>query len=162
MKTITLVAAVARNRAIGFRGAMPWHLPDELRHFKKITLGKPVIMGRLTREAIGVALPGRQNIVISRDQSYLVEGCESATSIEAAINLARGDEVMIIGGGEIYQQALSLANRMFLTVVDIRPEADTWFPEWAEEDWSLAGSVKHDRDENHSHAFDMQEWVRND
>jgi dihydrofolate reductase len=160
MKTIALIAAVARNRAIGFRGAMPWHLPDELRHFKKVTLGKPVVMGRITHDAIGMVLPSRQNIVISRNPGYSVEGCETAASVEAAIATAKGSEVMVIGGGEIYLQALPLASRMFLTVVDVEPEADTWFPEWSEQEWVLVDSVKHEVDENHSHPFDMQEWKR--
>jgi dihydrofolate reductase len=160
MKFITLVAAVAKNGALGFRGEMPWHLPDELSHFKKVTLGKPVLMGRKTREAIGMALPGRQNIVISRNPEFRAADCETATSLEQAIAMAHGPELMIIGGGELYRQAISLANRMLLTIIDCEPDADTWFPEWSEREWALAGSVHHAIDETHDYAFAMQEWLR--
>lgn len=160
MKTLTLVAAVAKNRAIGLRGEMPWHLPDELRYFKKITLGKPVIMGRKTREAIGMALPGRQNLVISRSPDYSAKGSETAGSLQQAIELAQGTELMIIGGGELYRQAIPLANRMFLTIVDCEPEADTWFPEYPASQWQMASSLAHPADEIHAHAFEMQEWIR--
>jgi dihydrofolate reductase len=160
MKFITLIAAVAKNRAIGLRGDMPWHLPDELRHFKSVTLGKPVIMGRKTREAIGMALPGRQNIVVSRNPGFSAKGCGTATTLEQAIEMATASEVMIIGGGELYRQAMPLAGRMFLTIVDCEPEADTWFPEWSESEWGLVGSVAHSADDKHAMAFDMQEWIR--
>jgi dihydrofolate reductase len=160
MKFITLIAAVAKNRAIGLRGEMPWHLPDELRHFKSVTLGKPVIMGRKTREAIGMALPGRQNIVVSRNPQFSAKGCDTATSLLKAIEIANAAEVMIIGGGDLYRQAMPLASRMFLTVVDCEPEADTWFPEWSVDEWGLVGSVAHSADEKHAMAFDMQEWIR--
>jgi dihydrofolate reductase len=160
VKFISLVAAVAKNGAIGFRGKMPWHLPDELRHFKKVTLGKPVLMGRRTRQAIGMALPGRQNIVISRNPDYQAKGCETASSLELAIEMAQGPELMIIGGGELYRQSIPIANRMFLTIVDCEPEADTWFPEWSDDEWVQAGSVQHQQDETHAYAFAMQEWLR--
>ena len=157
---LTLVAALARNRAIGLHGRMPWHLPDELRHFKKVTLGKPVIMGRKTREAIGMALPGRQNIVISRNDDFHAKGCETASSLEQAVELSNGPELMIIGGGELYRLALPHANRMLLTIVNCEPEADTWFPEWERNDWVLGDSEHHPVDEHHEYSFEMQSWVR--
>lgn len=157
---VTVVAAVAKNRAIGLRGEMPWHLPDELRHFKRITLGKPVLMGRKTFEAIGRPLPGRQNLVISRHSEYRAEGVATANSLEEAMALAAPGEVMVIGGGELYRLALPIAGRMFLTVVDCEPEADTWFPRWREGDWELVGSVPHAVDERHDWSFQMQEWLR--
>lgn len=160
MKSISLVAAVARNGAIGLGGDLPWHLPDELRHFKRITLGKPVIMGRKTFEAIGKALPGRQNIVISRNPRFSAVACELADSLQQARALAAGPELMVIGGGELYRMALPESNRMFLTVVDCEPEADTWFPPWQESEWQLVGSVSHPADSEHAHAFEMQEWLR--
>jgi dihydrofolate reductase len=160
MKTLSLIAAVAKNRAIGLRGDMPWRLPDELRYFKKITLGKPVVMGRKTRQAIGMALPGRQNIVISRNPEFTAKDCETAGSLEQAIDQAQGTEVMVIGGGELYRQALPLAKRMFLTIVDCEPEADTWFPKYRASEWKMAGSELHPADQNHAHAFEMQEWLR--
>jgi len=158
-KFITLVAALAKNNAIGLNGKMPWRLPDELRHFKRITMGKPVIMGRKTRQAIGITLPGRQNVVISRDPQFQADGCDIAQSIEQAFSIATGPELMVIGGGEIYRQAMPHASRMFLTVVDCEPVADTWFPEWNEDEWLLAGSVCHQADESHEYAFELQEWI---
>ena len=129
-KRISIVAAMARNRAIGIRGAMPWHLPRELRHFKETTMGKPIVMGRKTWESIGRALPGRQNLVVSRNPEFRADGCEITQSLEAAVRQARGDEVMVIGGGQLYVQALPVADRMVLTLVDCEPDADTWFPRW--------------------------------
>ena len=108
-RKITLVAAMARNGAIGLDGAMPWHLPRELKHFRDTTMGKPIVMGRLTWRSIGRALPGRQNIVVSRDPAFGAPGCEVARSLEEAIALARGEEVMIIGGGQLYAAAMPLA-----------------------------------------------------
>ena len=155
-----MVAAVANNRAIGLRGAMPWRLPDELRHFKRITLGKPVLMGRKTFEAIGRPLPGRQNIVVSRDPAYRAKGADSADSLANALALADPGEVMVIGGGELYRQAMPIAGRLFLTVVDCEPEADTWFPRWSEAEWQRVGSVPHAADDRHAWPFTMQEWLR--
>jgi dihydrofolate reductase len=156
----TIVVAMAMNRAIGMRGEMPWHLPDELKHFKKITLGKPVIMGRKTRESIGMALPGRQNIVISRNTAFTAPGCQVAASLEQAADLANGPELMVIGGGELYRQTLPLAVHMYLTIVDCSPEADTWFPEWDSNGWERIGTVRHASDQRHQFSFEMQEWIR--
>lgn len=157
---VSIVAAVGRNGALGHEGAMPWHLPDELRHFRRITLGKPVIMGRRTFDAIGRALPGRQNIVVTRNPAFEAAGAEIAGSLQAALEQSAGREAMVIGGGQLYRLALPVSGRMFLTVVDCTPDADTWFPEWHRQDWRLAGSVRHDADERHAHAFEMQEWIR--
>jgi dihydrofolate reductase len=157
---ITIIAALGRNCAIGLDGRMPWHLPDELKHFKKVTMGKPVIMGRKTFESIGMALPGRQNIVVSRNPELAIEGCDVAGSLEQALEIADGEEVMIIGGGELYRLALPLASRMHLTVVDCEPEADTWFPEWGRSEWEQLSSEHHPADDRHQYAFEMQEWRR--
>jgi dihydrofolate reductase len=126
---ISLVAAMANNRVIGKDNQMPWHLPADLKHFKAVTLGKPIIMGRKTYESIGRPLPGRQNIVISRNPNYLLDGCDTATSFEAALNLV-GDqaEVMVIGGGQLYRETLSRANKLYLTFIDLTVDGDTQFP----------------------------------
>ena len=134
-KKITIIAAIARNRAIGFHGDMPWHLPGELKHFKETTMGKPIVMGRKTWESIGRALPGRQNIVVTRNGSFRARGCDVAGSLDEAVRMASGEEVMIIGGGELYEQALAVSDRMIITLVDCEPEADTWFPEWQSNSW---------------------------
>lgn len=159
-KTITLVAAMASNRAIGLDGRMPWHLPRELKHFKQTTMGKPIAMGRKTWESIGRALPGRQNIVVTRNRDFAAPGCDVAGSLEESIEIANGAEVMIIGGGQLYTEALPLADRMVLTLVDCAPEADTWFPEWDSADWVEAASRSEAPDEENPHAYRVIELNR--
>jgi len=134
-KTVTLIAAMGSNRAIGMAGRMPWHLPAELQHFKQATMGKTIVMGRKTWQAIGRPLPGRQNVVVSRNPVFLAKGVDLVGSLEDAMEVSQSDEVMVIGGGQLYQLALPLAQRMILTLIDIQPEADTWFPEWDEAEW---------------------------
>lgn len=159
-KNITIIAAMARNRAIGMDGDMPWHLPGELKHFKQTTMGKPILMGRKTWESIGRALPGRQNIVVTSNPSCEAPGCDLAGSLQEAIDLADGKEIMIIGGGQLYRQALASADRMILTLVDCAPEADTWFPEWDESGWTRVSRRKEPADENNPHSYEVTEWVR--
>lgn len=160
VKTITIVAAMARNRAIGLQGRMPWHLPAELQHFKRTTLGKPVVMGRKTWEAIGRPLPGRQNLVVTRSARYRAEGAYCATSLDAAIEIAEGAEVMVIGGGELYRLALPLAARMVLTHIDCEPQADTWFPEWNAAQWQRVRSERYPADERNEYTFEVLEFER--
>ena len=140
-KALTLIAAMGKNRAIGLDGRMPWHLPAELQHFKKATMGKAIVMGRKTWQAIGRPLPGRQNIVVSRNPDFHAEGVGLAASLEDAVDISESDEVMVIGGGQLYALALPLAQRMVLTLIDIEPEADTWFPEWDDKDWSQTSEI---------------------
>lgn len=151
---------MATNRAIGLDGRMPWHLPGELKHFKEATMGKPIVMGRKTWESIGRALPGRQNIIVTRNQSFSAEGCDVAASLEEALEIACGDEVMIIGGGQLYQQALPMACRILLTVVELEPEADTWFPDWDQSSWQVIHSREVSGDEVNLHTYQVLEWVR--
>ena len=115
-KSITLIAAMGKNRAIGMNGRMPWHIPAELQHFKKATMGKTIVMGRKTWQAIGRPLPGRQNIVVSRNPDFQAKGVDSATSLDDAAAKSESDEVMIIGGGQLYALALPLAKRLVLTL----------------------------------------------
>jgi dihydrofolate reductase len=159
-KRISIVAAMARNRAIGIRGAMPWHLPRELRHFKETTMGKPIVMGRKTWESIGRALPGRQNLVVSRNPEFRADGCEIAQSLEAAVRQARGDEVMVIGGGQLYEQALPVADRMVLTLVDCEPDADTWFPQWPETEWEQVSSREEAADDKNPYSYRVIKLIR--
>lgn len=159
-KKLTIVAAVARNGAIGLRGRMPWHLPRELRHFKRTTLGKPVLMGRKTWEAIGRALPGRQNIVVTRSPDYRAEGVECASTFEEAVQLAARDEVMVIGGGALYRVALPWADRMVLTIVNCSPEADTWFPRWDESRWRVLRRQRFPADEDNPFDWEVRELER--
>ena len=159
-KLITIIAAMGRNRAIGLDGQLPWHLPRELRHFKETTMGKPIVMGRRTWQSIGRPLPGRQNLVVSRDASFRAEGCEVADSVAAAVALARGPEVMVIGGGELYRQMLAFADRMVLTQVDCEPPADTWFPEWRQEEWRQVTVRRESADERNPFDYRLIELTR--
>ena len=159
-KRITIVAAMGRNRAIGRDGELPWHLPRELGHFKETTMGKPIVMGRRTWQSIGRALPGRQNLVVTRDASFQAEGCEVLGSLEAAVAAARGPEVMIIGGGQLYEQTMEHADRMVLTLVDCAPPADTWFPEWREEDWRRVSERNERADERNRFDYRVIELTR--
>ncbi len=152
--TISLVVAAGENGAIGKDGTMPWHLPADLAHFKRITMGKPIVMGRRTFEAIGRALPGRRNIVVSRRRAFSVSGAETATSLEAALALA-GDapEVMVIGGGELYRAALPLAHRIYLTRVHATPGGDAFFPELSGAEWRETAREEYAADEANRHAL---------
>ena len=154
MTEIVLVAAMAKDRVIGQAGCMPWHLPADLKHFKTITLGHPVVMGRRTFESIGRALPGRLNVVISRSRSSLPDGVVLADSLGAAIS-ACGDHavVMVIGGGEIYRQAMDRANRLELTLIDAAIDGDTHFPEFCLADWNLTAMESYPVDEKSPHAL---------
>jgi dihydrofolate reductase len=133
---ISLIVALAENHVIGANNRLLWRLPAELQYFKKTTMGKPIIMGRKTHESIGRALPGRRNIVISRQVDFQAEGCDVVDSLDAALALVKDcEEVMIIGGAQIYQQALPLADRLYLTWVHHAFEGDTFFPAWSSEQW---------------------------
>lgn len=128
---ISVIAALAKNRVIGIENRLPWRLPEDLAHFKALTLGHPVLMGRKTFESLGRPLPGRTNIVITRNPAYQPEGCRVATSIPAAIALCgEAEEVFFIGGAELYAQAIPLADRLYLTEVGIEAVGDAWFPDF--------------------------------
>lgn len=131
---ISMIAAMAYNRIIGKDNQMPWHLPADFAWFKRCTMGKPVVMGRKTYESIGRPLPGRLNIVISRDETLKIEGVTTATSIEQALDVA-GDveEVMIIGGGAIYAACLPMANKLYVTHIEAAIDGDTQFPDWGDQ-----------------------------
>ena len=130
---ISMIAAITRSRIIGADNDMPWHLPADLQHFKKVTLGKPVIMGRKTYESIGKALPGRVNIVVTTQESFRLDDAIVVNSTQAALGEAsrlEADEVMIIGGGRIYEAFLADAERLYLTLIDIDVPGDTYFPDY--------------------------------
>ena len=158
---LTLVAAMARNRVIGRDGDMPWRLPADLAHFKRVTLGHPVIMGRKTFESIGRPLPGRLNIVISRGQPELPETVVLADGLESALAACQGsDEVMVIGGGEIYRQALPLARRLVTTLIDADIEGDTVFPAFDGPAWRLVASRSRPADERNAYAMVFADFER--
>jgi len=142
---------MARNRVIGAMGKIPWHLPDELTLFKRLTMGHHLIMGRKTFESIGRLLPGRTSVIVTRQAGYSVPGAVVAHSLEAAIEACAGDEeIFVIGGAEIYRSALALADRIYLTTVDAEPAGDTWMPELDANEWSESSSKSFAADARHA------------
>jgi len=167
---IAMIAAMAKNRIIGADNDMPWHLPADLKHFKAITLGKAVIMGRKTYESIGRALPGRPNIVITSNADYSLSDATVVDSPESAFEVAKvlsseqseNDEVMIIGGGTIYQSFLDKADTLYLTHIDLDVDGDTQFPDYeAAASWKEVSREAHSADEKNAHSYTFVTLVRN-
>ncbi len=152
---ISMIAAMAKNRVIGQDNDMPWHLPADLQHFKAVTMNKPVIMGRKTFESIGRPLPGRRNIVISRNTDYTAVGVDVVTSPEAAISLlCESDEVMVIGGGNIYQQFLKSADTLYLTFIDLDVVGDTQFPDYEQSaNWQVVEELYNQPDDKNIYGY---------
>ncbi len=148
---ISIIAALGKNNVIGVDNGLPWDLPADMNHFRKMTLNKPVIMGQKTFESIGKPLPDRKNIILTLDKDFRSEGCLLAYSIEEALSLVENvDEVMIIGGASIYKQFLSLADRMYLTFIDGDFEGKVFFPEFDMNEWEEVSREDHETDEiNH-------------
>lgn len=145
---ISIIVAMASNRVIGRDNRLPWHLPADLKHFKAVTMGKPMVMGRRTWESLPGLLPGRRHIVITRNEHYSAEGAELAHSLEQALAVAgEVEEVMIVGGAKLYAQALPLADRLYLTLVDIEVEGDAFFPPIDETDWKEVSNEARPADE---------------
>lgn len=159
-KTLALIVARTRNGVIGRNNTMPWHLPEDLRYFKRVTLGKPVIMGRNTWESLGKPLPGRDNIVISRNPDFCANGATVANDFETAWSLAdafaneRGvTEIMVIGGAQIYAEALPHISRAYITEIDADIEGDTFFPELDPESWQETARESHLPCEKNPHCY---------
>jgi len=158
---ISMIVAMADNRAIGKDNAMLWHLPDDFKHFKAVTMGKPILMGRKTFESIGRPLPGRENIVITRNEGFVAEGVTIVYSIEAALEAAKKyDEVMIIGGDSFYQQMLPLSERLYITEVHHAFEADAFFPEIRPDEWQELTRDEHAVDDKHAYGFSFVNYQR--
>ena len=158
---ISVIAALAKNRVIGLENRLPWRLPEDLAHFKALTLGHPILMGRKTFESLGRPLPGRTNIVITRNPGYQQDGCLIAGSIPAALALcADRDEVFFIGGAELYAQAIPLAARLCLTEVDIEVAGDAWFPAYDQHAFKEVSRVTHRGEKGDALAFDFVEYAR--
>ena len=158
---ISLVAALDRARGIGRGNAMPWHLPDDLKRFKELTLGKPILMGGNTARSLGRALPGRRNLVLTRSPRAPFEGMEVVSSLECARVLAGDDELMVIGGGEVYSMALALASRLHLTHVDtVVEDADVYFPSFDPDQWAVDKHDYHASDARHAFAFQFVDYSR--
>jgi len=151
---ISLIVAAATNNVIGRDGGLPWHLSEDLKRFKRLTTGKPVIMGRLTYESIGKPLPDRRNIVISSRKGLEIDGCEVVASPDAAIELTADDEeVMVIGGGGVYAQMLPMADRIYLTRVHASVDGDTYIPEIGEDEWQVVDEENFPADESGQYGF---------
>ncbi|MFC4347567.1 type 3 dihydrofolate reductase [Kordiimonas lipolytica] len=143
--TLSVIVAMAEDRAIGRDNDMPWHLPADLKYFKATTMGKPIVMGRKTYESIGRPLPGRRNIVVTRNAAWSADGVEVVPSLQAAKEaVADAGEAMIIGGAQIYGQCLDVADRLYITEIDITvPDADAWFPAFNKDDWREVSREEH-------------------
>ena len=160
---ISMIAAMAHDRVIGKDNQMPWHMPADLAHFKRVTLGKPVLMGRKTFESIGRPLPGRRNLVISRNPGYQAEGIEVVGSVEAALALLAGssvEELMVIGGGHLYAEMLPSADCLYLTQIDLAVEGDTRFPAFDDGQWQRVDCESHPADEKNPHPYSFETWLR--
>ena len=150
---------MARNRVIGKGNKMPWHLPADLKHFKTVTMSKPVLMGRKTYQSIGRPLPGRQNVVISQNTSFRAEGCEVVNSIEAALDLLKdSEEIMIIGGGFLYSQTIEKADNLYLTFIDLEVEGDTQFPKFEHLNLKEISREKHLSDEKNTCNYEFVDF----
>lgn len=152
---------MAEDRVIGNKNRLPWHLPADLGHFKALTMGKPMVMGRLTWESLPGILPGRRHIVVTRNRDYPADGCTVTHSLDDALRAAGDvDEVMIVGGATLYQQALMRAHRIYLTLVHGKFEGDAWFPEIDPEDWVESEREFHESDERNPYPYSFVTLIR--
>lgn len=163
---LSLIAALGENRVIGVDNSMPWHLPGDFKYFKATTLGKPIIMGRKTWDSLGRPLPGRLNLVVSRQTDLVLEGAEVFPSLEAAVERAEAwaleqgvDELMLIGGAQLYAQGLEQADRLYLTRVALSPEGDAWFPAFDASQWKLVSNVVNPA-EGDKPAYSFEVWEK--
>lgn len=158
---VSLIAAVSENSVIGRDNGLPWRLPADMRHFKSLTTGHAVVMGRRTYDTLTEPLPDRRNIVVSRDPTRRYRGAEVVGSLNEALALAAGDdEVFVAGGAEIYRLALPRADRIYLTVVHATVEGDTFFPDVDLDEWQLAEDVRHASDARHAHPYSFRVYHR--
>lgn len=161
MSDVIIIAAMAKNHVIGIENRLPWHLPDDLKHFKKLTLNSAIIMGRKTWESLPGLLPNRQHIVITRNPAFTAQGAETVNSLQQAIDRVQVDKpAFIVGGGNVYEQAIKLADKMYLTIVNTEIDGDAFFPEWEEALWFESSRERHPADEKHQYEFDFVEYER--
>lgn len=159
--TISIIVAASENNVIGAAGDLPWRLSDDLRRFKAITMGKPIVMGRKTWDSIGRPLPGRQNIVITRQAEFAAAGCDVVASKEEAIAIAgRAEEVMVIGGSQVYELFLPDTERLYLTRVHAEVEGDAFFPEISSLEWRLVSDESHPADDRNAFDYSFQVYER--
>jgi dihydrofolate reductase len=161
--TLSIIVAASENNVIGINNHLPWHLPVDMKYFKDTTMGKPIVMGRKSFEELGRVLPGRPNIMITRQPEYAAEGLYIVPSLEAGIEKAKTfgtEEIFITGGGEIFKIALPIVDRLYLTRVHAEVTGDTYFPEFDPTGWKLVKNERHEKDEKHQYALTFQVWER--
>ena len=158
--SLSIICGMDENRLIGSDNALPWHLPADMVYFKKTTMGKPILMGRKTYESIGKPLPGRRNIIISRDSSYQAEGCDIASSIEAAIDLVDDQpEAMLIGGASLYEQTMVVADSLYITEIHHQFSGDAWFPAIDPGNWKEVWREEHPTDERNKFNYAFVKYL---
>ncbi|MCW5588208.1 MAG: type 3 dihydrofolate reductase [Legionellales bacterium] len=151
---ISLIAALAHHRVIGYQNQLPWHMPNDLAFFQEKTLYKPVIMGRRSFESLGKPLPQRRNIIVTRNRNYQAAGCDVVHSLTAAIELVKQEpEIMITGGAHIYRESLTIADRMYLTFIDAEVPGDTFFPEWDSDAWEIISREEYSADDKNPYDY---------
>lgn len=158
--SVSLIVAMSENGVIGRAGRLPWHLPADLKRFKQLTMGYTLVMGRKTYQSIGRALPGRKTIVVTRDSDFSPGTVEVARSVREALQKAGGGEIFIAGGGEVFQQTLELADRLYLTVVQANVEGDTFFPELDWSQWREVSREDHPTDERNPYPYSFRVYER--
>ena len=159
---LSLIVAMDRNRVIGKDNTMPWYLPSDLRFFKRVTLGKPIIMGRKTYQSIGKPLPGRLNIIVSRDEAFQTSGCTVVNSLQEALQIASSaPEVMLGGGATLYEQMLPQAQQIYLTEVNADIEGDTRFPQFDEQQWQTVWCQTQPIDQKHQYSYKRRLLIKN-
>ncbi len=158
---ISLIAAMDENRVIGINNTLPWRLPADMRHFREVTMGKPLLMGRKTFESIGKPLPGRRNIILTRDPDYQAPGCEVTHTLDEALAAgADSDELMVMGGEDLFAQLLPRASRLYLTEIHASFGGDAYFPCFDKQDWLEAGRVNHAADDKNPYSYSFVTWER--
>lgn len=161
LSRIVLIAALTENHVIGRDNALPWRLPNDLKHFKAKTLGRTIIMGRKTFESIGRPLPDRRTIVVTRNAAFSHDGITTAASLDDAIKQASDqDEIYIVGGAQVYEQAIDLADRLELTLVHTNLDGDAFFPDFPDDKWQQAADERHDADERHAYSYSFRTYDR--
>ncbi|CAN7325278.1 dihydrofolate reductase [Paenibacillus sp. LjRoot56] len=159
--SISFIFAMDRNRAIGVNNKLPWHLPGDLKFFKNVTMGHPILMGRKTYESIGKPLPGRRNVILTQNTAYQAEGCEVIHSEDEAIDAFRDQELFVIGGAEIFKLFASHVNRMYITYIEDEFEADTFMSDLDLSNWTLVSSEQGERNEKNPYEYYFRIYERN-
>ena len=157
---ISIIAAIAKNGIIGTNNRLPWHLSSDLKRFKKLTLGKNIVMGRKTYQSIGRALPNRTNFILTTQPNYSAPDCKTIHTLEDIHQLNKQHEIMVIGGATLYKQLLPQATHLYLTTVDATPDGDTYFPVWSQETWKITQQTSYPADHNNDHNYQFTDYER--